>query len=120
MRKSIVLFIAGACLLLLTNAKSTHASLSFLDDKLTLSGFLKMRLLMALGMTEVLRRSKILSNLKPSMSSMITSVVFPFLENFTIPLLMPTRNLKKTVTSSAGPGEPTGSGNCTSTTIRRT
>jgi len=41
MRKSIALFIVGACLLLLTIPKSTQASLFFLDNKLTLSGFLK-------------------------------------------------------------------------------
>jgi hypothetical protein len=41
MRKSIALFIVGACLLLLGGATAAQASLSLLDDKLTLSGFLK-------------------------------------------------------------------------------
>ena len=41
MRKSIALFIVGACLLLLTGANAAQASLSLLDNKLTLSGFLK-------------------------------------------------------------------------------
>jgi hypothetical protein len=41
MRKSTILFIVGACLLLLNGTNSAQASLSLLDDKLTLSGFLK-------------------------------------------------------------------------------
>lgn len=41
MKKSIALFIVGACLLLLSGTNHAQASLSFLDDTLTLSGFLK-------------------------------------------------------------------------------
>ena len=41
MRKSIVLCIVGACLLLLSGVNPAQASLSLLGNKLTLSGFLK-------------------------------------------------------------------------------
>jgi hypothetical protein len=41
MKKSISLFIVGTCLLLLSAANTAQASLSLLDNKLTLSGFLK-------------------------------------------------------------------------------
>jgi len=41
MKKSIALFIVGACLLLLHGTNPAQASLSLLDDKLTLTGFLK-------------------------------------------------------------------------------
>ena len=41
MKKSLSLFIVGVCLLLLGSVKSAQASLYLLDNKLTLSGFLK-------------------------------------------------------------------------------
>jgi len=41
MRKTIALFIVGACLLLLNGTNTAQASLFLLDNKLTLSGFLK-------------------------------------------------------------------------------